>query len=212
MHFDKNLFHMAVQKSKQKGFQISHFYWSFSSDDVAVKGLNICDCTNIFQPNSSYKASWWGALWSFRTDKCCCVQQHCRLLWLGASVVGRKVFTWLMLCHGNTTAHAAVITRDFLATARMDLVIAELLWESDQAFDAIAETWWAMVWSKSVWVDDKRWRGSHRSVKCWFGCLAGKSVHKSVTKQKPLICPFPLPSIDCNKWKHQTKAKASSDI
>ena len=48
MHFDENPFHMTVWKSKQKGFQISHFYWSFSSDDMAVKGLNISDCTNVF--------------------------------------------------------------------------------------------------------------------------------------------------------------------
>ena len=37
------IFHMPERKRKRKtwGFQISHFYWSFSSDTRAVKGLNI---------------------------------------------------------------------------------------------------------------------------------------------------------------------------
>ena len=39
MSFDENLFHMPVRKSKQEGIQIWHFYWSFSSDSMAVKGL-----------------------------------------------------------------------------------------------------------------------------------------------------------------------------
>ena len=39
MRFDENPFHMSVRKGKQKGFQIWHFYWSFSSDIMAVKGL-----------------------------------------------------------------------------------------------------------------------------------------------------------------------------
>jgi len=36
VHFDENLVHMLVRKSKEKGFQIWHFYWSFSNEIMAV--------------------------------------------------------------------------------------------------------------------------------------------------------------------------------
>ena len=44
MLFDDNLFKCQREKKKKKekkaaGLQISHFYWSFSSDIMAVEGL-----------------------------------------------------------------------------------------------------------------------------------------------------------------------------
>ena len=41
MYFDENPFTCQCEKEKEKaeGFQISHFYWSFSSDIMAVKGF-----------------------------------------------------------------------------------------------------------------------------------------------------------------------------
>ena len=41
MCFDENPFTCQCEKENKKGirFQISHFYWSFSSDTMAVKGL-----------------------------------------------------------------------------------------------------------------------------------------------------------------------------
>ena len=157
----KTFFTWQCEKVNQKGFKFHTFIGHYQVMTWQWMGLNISDCTNIFQPNSFYKASWWGALRSFRTDKCCCVQQHCRLLWLGASVVGKK-FIWLVLCYGNTTAHAAVITRDFLAIATMELVIVELLWEYDQGF-------WRNSWNLMSYGLEQV-------------CLSGKSVHKGVAK------------------------------
>ena len=42
MRFNENPFTYQCKKEDKKaeGFQISHFYWSFSSDIMAVKGLN----------------------------------------------------------------------------------------------------------------------------------------------------------------------------
>ena len=41
MHFDEDPFTCQCEKEDKKayGFQILHFYWSFSSDLMAVKGL-----------------------------------------------------------------------------------------------------------------------------------------------------------------------------
>ena len=41
MRFDENPFTYQSEKEDRKAeeFQISHFYWSFSSDVMAVKGL-----------------------------------------------------------------------------------------------------------------------------------------------------------------------------
>ena len=41
MRFDENPLQSQCKKENKKaeGFQISHFYWSFSSDIMAVKGL-----------------------------------------------------------------------------------------------------------------------------------------------------------------------------
>ena len=52
MHLDESPFTCQCQKEDKKAseFQISHFYWSFSSDIIAVKGLSaahLADCTNV---------------------------------------------------------------------------------------------------------------------------------------------------------------------
>ena len=39
IRFDENLFTCRRKKEDRKAFQISHFYWLFLSDIVAVKGL-----------------------------------------------------------------------------------------------------------------------------------------------------------------------------
>jgi len=46
MRFDENLFTDQCEKEDKKAleFQISRFYWSFSSDIMAVKGLMIMYC------------------------------------------------------------------------------------------------------------------------------------------------------------------------
>ena len=43
MHCDERLFTCQCEKEDRKAsmFQISHFYWSFSSDIMTVKGLKI---------------------------------------------------------------------------------------------------------------------------------------------------------------------------
>ena len=48
MPFDENLFTCQCEKktkTKAEGFQISHFYWSFSSEIMAVKrsGIRLCE-------------------------------------------------------------------------------------------------------------------------------------------------------------------------
>ena len=43
-----NSFQKPVQKRKQKGFQILHFSWSFSSGNMGVKGLKILQSTSEF--------------------------------------------------------------------------------------------------------------------------------------------------------------------
>lgn len=117
------------------------------------------------------------------------------LLWLGASVVGREVFIWFVLCYGNTIAHAAVI-RYFLAVIRMELVIAKLLREFDQGF-------WHYSWNLMSYGLEQVCLSACQKM---GGLIDHWNVGLAVTRvsqntQKPLICPFPLPSIDCNKWK-----------
>ena len=115
----------------------------------------------------------------------------------------KKVFIWLVLCYGNTTAHAAVITRDFLAIATMELVIVELLWEYDQGF-------WRNSWNLMSYgleqVCLSGWQKMGGLIDHWNVGLAVWLV-SLFTRVSQNICPFPLPSIDCNKWKHQTKAR-----
>ena len=43
MRFDENRLTRQCENEDRNssGFQISHFYWSFSSDIIAVKGLNL---------------------------------------------------------------------------------------------------------------------------------------------------------------------------
>ena len=40
MRLGENAFTFQCKKEDKEGFQISHCYWSFSSDIMAVKGLN----------------------------------------------------------------------------------------------------------------------------------------------------------------------------
>ena len=58
MRFDKKSFHRPVRKKENKnalGFETSHFYWSFSSDIMAVKGLNTFTACQMKTTNKSAK-------------------------------------------------------------------------------------------------------------------------------------------------------------
>ena len=64
MRFDENPFTCQCEKENKKvsGFQISHFYWSFSSNTMAVKAylgdiqLRVVWCTNTVQGSQNKPA------------------------------------------------------------------------------------------------------------------------------------------------------------
>ena len=62
MRLDEKPFTCQCEKKNKKAevFQISHYYWSFSSDIMAVKGLNKNKNAEVFQISHYY--------WSFSSD------------------------------------------------------------------------------------------------------------------------------------------------
>ena len=64
MHFDESPFTCQREKRNKLRFKISHFYWSFLSDIMAVKGLkDLTDSTLTLpsQNNSKRVSNWFKA-------------------------------------------------------------------------------------------------------------------------------------------------------
>ena len=77
LNFDKNPFtcQCETEDKKAEGFQISHFYWPFSSDIVAVKGLR-CS-SSLLLSFSTCDVSAWLYFKSKLCTACFCVGGSC---------------------------------------------------------------------------------------------------------------------------------------
>ena len=77
LNFDKNSFtcQCETEDKNADGFQILHFYWSFSSDIVAVKGLSCW--SSLLLSFSTCDVSAWLYLKSKLCAACFCVGGSC---------------------------------------------------------------------------------------------------------------------------------------
>ena len=85
MRFDKSPFTCQCEKEDKKayGFQISHFYWSFSSDTMAVKVLIVSCLYTIVRVDLSFLS--YSFLWCVRACVRACLRA-CVSVWVSGCV------------------------------------------------------------------------------------------------------------------------------
>ena len=148
-------FHMTVRKRRQKGLRVSNFYWSFSNDVLAVKGLR-------------YESDWLTYRTQYRrtVDVCVCLLNNPLL-----SLIFHSTFRQLAWKHHHHPNHRDLAKpcrrRESFrksTSLRKDHICSPRLTELAGWRHSLLHTWWNGLLRRASW----KWAALTQRLWVWL--------------------------------------------